>query len=229
MDSNEVMEYIFQTAKQQSIDVPEDYWDILNNYCKIVEQWGYRLVFKSKQGTNPDGLHADTTFHKITVTPAWAAQLVLHDTVDTRTAFMMTLGHETAHDEKTGFPLWAYVVFLPYLGFLRHVKETYCDFRAAQKVCNSDRDRFVKSIDYKIDFKKEIGEKNINDFTHPSWQKRRAYAEHFDFGESLIKQIAKDNKCSGKRIETTVINFYKGYDIKLFPPPEPINNTGDTN
>ena len=217
MISMKVRKYIHKTAKEQNLSVPDNYLDILDNYCKMTKEWGYKLFFKKIPYVNPHNLSAETVFHRIYVTPAWAAQLVLHDTDDTRNAFIMTLGHERTHDDKVyRFPL------LAYLYFIRHVKEVYCDFGGAKKVCNSSRDKLIESIAYKMDFQKRSNKKDNEDCTHPSWERRRYYAENFDFGEKLIRQIAKDVKCRNQWLINSVIRSYD--EIIL------INNTkGDTN
>lgn len=222
MVSEEIKEYIIQVAKRAQCALPENYIEILEEYVVQVKTLGYKLIFEAKGHKRPDGLHAVSGYKTISVTPGWAAQLVLHNTADTNNAFMIMIGHEMSHDDNTGLPVWTYIFLIPYWKFLRHVREVYCDFSGTRKIGNSSREIFVKSIDYKIDFKKRILEADISDFTHPSWERRRYYAENFDFGEKLIRQIAKDVKCRNQWLINSVIRSYD--EIIL------INNTkGDTN
>lgn len=205
------------------------YHDMFAEYISIVEDV-CGLSFKKRAFVNNKSLNAEYGGFKhapIVVYPEWAVQIILHgDDENVRNAFRFTLGHELTHKERRCPTLPIRCKLFEFIG---QVNELYADFGAAQKVAGGSREALLKSIDYKKENKSKLKTQDTQDRLHPSWQKRRDYAEHFDFDENLIHKIAKDNKCSGKRIETTVINFYKGYDIKLFPPPEPINNTGDTN
>lgn len=47
------------------------------------------------------------------------------------------------------------------------------------------------------------------DFMHPSWERREYYAEHFNFDEELIRQIAIDVGCSNEKLIKRISEYYK--------------------
>lgn len=216
MISQKTIDYIFQAAHKQKLTVPSNYMDILDNYCNMALKLDCTLTFTELSGSNPDGPHAEARGREICASPAWAAQLVLHDNEETRNAFMMTLGHEKSHNDQHRRYLF------PSLAFIRHVREVYCDFSGAQKMCGRSRKKLVQSFKYKINFKQSVGEKDVDDCFHPSWERRLFYAKNFNFGEDLIKQIAKNVRCRNLRLIYQTIYSYD--DIILIDDME-----GETN
>ena len=158
----------------------------------------------------------------IIASPEWASRLFLFDSEATRNAFSITLGHETTHTEgdfsTKGF-------HGKNKKFINWVNEVHADFGAAQKMVNSNKEKLLESIDYKINTKKP--KKNIllilleklvlhfiNESTHPSWKQRRAYAETGAFNRKLIEKIASHIGCVDKNLIIDVVNHYKEIVLK---------------
>ena len=204
-------EYILEQAKEKNIEIPSNYETILENYCELVKKYGYDLEFRKGRSLTFDNLGANAGCLKnnsIVATPEWAFQLVIKNQ-DADTAFRITLGHELTHKE-TQFSHYFSLCNLKYIAW---VNEVHADFGAAQKMFNSNRKILIKAIDYKLNYKHKHQKGDIEDFTHPSWVRRKYYVEHFNFDSKLIQQIAKDVGCSNKKLINKICLFYK--EIKL--------------
>ena len=106
------------------------------------------------------------------------------------------------------------VLFFSRFFFIAYVNELYADFGAAEKMANSSRQKLLDAMEYK----KARKNKDEGTCDHPSWAQRIYYAEHYDFGEELIRQIAKDTGCNNQKIIDKVCKHYQ--EIKLTPPPK---------
>ncbi len=93
----------------------------------------------------------------IIASPEWASRLFLFDSEATRNAFSITLGHETTHTEGDFFNKKDFMA--KNKKFINWVNEVHADFGAAQKMVNSNKEKLLESIDYKINTKKP--KKNI--------------------------------------------------------------------
>jgi len=206
--------YIKKQAKKRNIDVPKDYLETLDGYCKIVESYGSTLKFGRGRGLRPHKINANAGFFKrsyILATPEWAARLVLNGSSDTQNAFLITLGHELTHKDGD-FSDLKYDKSTK--RFIAHTNEVHADFGAAQKVANSSRNILLKSIEYKSNYVKTHKDwlswdsVNKSDSTHPCWLKRKEYVENYDFDENLIRKIATDTNCSNQEVITKVIKHF---------------------
>lgn len=145
----------------------------------------------------------------IGVNSEWAARLVLYnDDPSVTNAFMITIGHEATHKEND----YTLLKSLKKVNkkFINWIDEVHADFGAADKVADSSRNKLIASIDYKINDCKN----SYKDYSsHPSWQRRRYYAENFDFNEQLIRQVAEDTGCKDEKLIQKVCGYYD--DINL--------------
>ena len=94
--------------------------------------------------------------------------------------------------------------------FVNYVNEVHADFGAAKKMVNSDREKLIASMNYKLSLK--ANDKNTSD--HPSWSTRKYYAENYNFNKELIERIAKDVGCNNKDLIEEVCKYYNS-DIIL--------------
>lgn len=198
---------IFQKKqKQKNIELSSNYEETLKTYCKLVEKYGYVLEFKKGRNLTFSNLGANAgVFNNssIVATPEWAFRLVATD--DANVPFMITLGHELTHKEKE-FPCFRHLLDLQ---FCTWVNEVHADYGATEKMFDCSRNALLTSIDYKLRYKREHQKGDIEDLTHPSWARRKYYAEHFDFNADLIQQIAKDTECKNQKLIDKMCNFYK--------------------
>ena len=197
--------YIKKRAKKENIKIPDDYENILNKYCRIVEEMGYTLKFKKSLNFPSNKLNANAGFFKnssIIVTPEWAARLVMYSDEEVHNAFKITLGHELTHKDND---LCFFKYRVKYYKFIAHVNEVHADFGGAQKMANANRHILLNAIDYKKSNKRV----DKADSTHPSWEQRKYYAENYNFNEALIQQIAKDVGCKNRDIIDKVCNHYQ--------------------
>ena len=195
--------YVKKQAKKKNIIVPSNYIEILSEYCKLVESYGYKLHFRWHLANDYDKLGANAGFFNspILVTTEWAARLVLENTEEVRTAFLLSLGHELTHKEKD---IYILTKGLCSLKFSLQINEVHADYGAVLKFVNSNRALALMGMNYKMKFK------NINkeSFEHPSWLKRKEYIQKYNFDEQLIRQIAEDVGCKNETVIKTVINHF---------------------
>lgn len=197
--------YIENKAGKDKIVIPDNYENILNQYCIAVANFGYTLEFREGRNLTKSKLNANAGLFKnssIVVTPEWAAQLVLYNTEEVHNAFKMTIGHELTHKDKD---ICVLRYGIRYIKFIAYINEVHADFGAAQKMANSNRDTLLKSLRYK----KSFTDVEKDDPTHPTWEKRISYVENFDFNKDLIQQIAKDVGCTNKNLIDKVCNHYQ--------------------
>lgn len=200
--------YIVKEAKKRNIVIDENYNAILDEYKDIVKGFGRNLEFRSGRAMYRNTLNANAGYFSsssIIATPEWALQLVTSEKKDkARNAFLITLGHEMTHKDKelVWFP------HISYMKFFSWINEIHADFGGTQKLANSKRAALLQAIDFKREFKRVNNMKDIEDYTHPSWKRRRFYAENFNFDKKLIMQIAKDTGFKNKDIIRDVMCFF---------------------
>lgn len=215
MISKSTVKYIANKAANANICLPENYLDILEKYCDIVESFGYRLSFRKGRGNNPETLGCNSGYTKYTTivaTPEWAATIVLEASVEAQNAFLMTLGHELTHKEKDLSPLIGLLIATLYLTnpisglrFVAHVNEIHADFGAVGKFAKNDKEKQIAAMQYKAKRTNETGEDTI---AHPLWKHRIEYIGEYNFDESLIKEIAKRSGCKCQRLIALVAKYY---------------------
>lgn len=209
------------------INIPDNYFEILDKYAAMVSYHDYILEFSTKSGMNKRGLNAfaGTSSKKqsiIAATPEWAVQLIVHNNVETDNAFKITLGHELTHKDPE---VWLKDRLLD-CKLLLHLREIHADFGGAKKMASSSRDVLVCSCEFKKHFKeKERRKKDRSTLFHPSWAKRLEYATYYDFNADLIKKVAEDlgydlSKRRHKQLLDQIITAYKDKYVMLHPRPK---------
>lgn len=153
-----------------------------------------------------------TIFGGINCSPEWAARLVLFNDEATQNAFAMTIGHELTHLEGEFCKKGLHGEDKKFQSWL---DEVHADFGSAEKMVDCDRNKLMESIEYKLNLKKK--DKDAN--SHPSWRRRKYYAEHYDFDKKLIKKIANDVGCKNEGLIGEAIKFYGKDNILLNPKP----------
>lgn len=210
MVSLETQKYIKQQAKKRKIDVPINYLNILNSYMFIIDKYGYNLKFKQSFHYKKNSLNASVNIRKnnknIFVSPRWAADLVLINTFDVHNAFLFILGHEFTHKEiNLNFNN------LFNIKFYNWVNEVHCDFGAVPKILHNNRQTFVNAINYILI---NSNDPNKDCLTHPSWERRLYYANHYNFDETLIRKIAEDTKYKNEKNIQKVIQYFETIILK---------------
>lgn len=210
MLSNFTKKYILRRARKEKIIIPQNYREILENYCQIVTGYGYKLEFRKGRGLRYNRLGANAGWHKdcaIVATPEWAYQLVTNPEADL--PFRITLGHELTHKERNliGFRLCT-------SKFYAWINEIHADYGASQKMFSGSRKALLDSICFKNNDTRKYGGCNKDTSSHPSWTKRKYYVENFDFDANLIQQIAKDvNYKNSKGIERAC-SYFQPIELK---------------
>lgn len=153
---------------------------------------GFTSLLNGK-AVNPNG---------ILLTPEWAARLLLYNDDDTINAFLVTVGHEMTHNEgdfsTKGF-------HGKHKKFINWVNEVHADFGAAQSMVNSNRNKLLASMEYKIKSKPH----SKDSYTHPSWRHRKKYVEIGAFNKTLIETIATDTGCTNEKLIYKVAEYYQ--------------------
>lgn len=157
--------------------------DIYNNLSLV----GKNRIKFSFLAFYPTILEANSLVkNRIYISAEWAATLVFDNDETTKNAFQITLGHELAHKDKDFAVLFWERKSKRYIHkedrkFVNWVTEVHHDFAAAQKMADSSKEKLLASIDFKIKLKPD----NIDSSTHPSWKRRRVYAETGAFNRKL--------------------------------------------
>lgn len=106
-------------------------------------------------------LNGNAFFGKIVIlNPEYATRLILYNDDGLQNAYNITIGHELTHKDKQ--------LRAPFrLGknhskFIAWVNEVHADFGGTQKRANSDRNKLIKAIKYRLAIKKEDKEDNIH-------------------------------------------------------------------
>ena len=198
--------YICKEAKRLKKSVPKNYKAILQKYIDMNPSTKYKVFFSWTYDSGSPILNASAALPGcIIFNAAWAARIIFYDSPDTKNAFLITLGHELAHKEGN---LCRYISSKNKIRFFSWINEVYADFRAAELMQKSRKDLLLA-----IDYKKSLRKQDKDTFYHPSWSKRRYYAENYNFTNELVDQIANDTECKNKRSVSKVCDFFK--DIYL--------------
>lgn len=141
-------------------------------------------------------------FGNIICSPGWAVRLVFNCNERTENAFLMTLGHEVSHriEYKSKLPLRPRD-----RKFVDWVNEVHCDFSGAKLMIHSNRRKFIDSVQYKSSIKRNNKDTN----SHPSWKRRLEYATEYNFDKKLIERIARDTKCTNRRLIHNICGFFE--------------------
>ena len=194
----------------QTKKTKKDICNRLNKYSKL-EQLNGNHLFYNKSIFDSDSVNANSAFFNIIlVNYGWALHLIRNPNEETDNAFKITIGHELGH--KAGdFPIsMKYLFSRNAMKLIFWSNEVQHDFYSAKIMVDYSRDALISSMKYKIKLKKN----NKSDLSHPSWAKRLYYAEHFDFNEDLIKQIAIDTKCDNLELVKEIVDFYGIIELK---------------
>lgn len=135
----------------------------------------------------------------------WAAMCILFNDNDTRNAFIITLGHELTHKDGDFKKKLKNKIDKQ---FIYWINEVHADFGGVQKTYHSSRRALVNSCEYKYNYKIKQKREDEDKTTHPSWQRRKEYAEKYNFDETLIKRIANDTGCNNATLIEQAISFY---------------------
>lgn len=202
-----VVIHICIRAKQFKKKIPKNYEQILNDYKIKVKENGYKLHFSALKDTFPDFVSAAIRGKHIICNSEWAAMLVLCQNPKMKDAFLITLGHEMGHNIQPKKP--SKNVIGNDRRFLNWVEEVNADFYAAREMVDYRRDRLLSSMKVKIKLKPD----NRDEISHPSWERRKEYAENYNFDRKLIERIAEDTGCTNRELIDKACETYK--DIKL--------------
>jgi len=175
----------------------------LSAYYNSLPQVGNNKIVFSFLTIWPTILGANATIKGIIIFSAeWAAQLILFNNEETSNAFIITLGHELAHQDGD-FPLSSYNHKEKH--FIHWITEVHHDFSAAERMTQCSRKKLLASILYKINAKPN----NEDEHTHPSWKTRKEYVLNYNFDIRLINQIAMDTGCTNTILVEKVCSHYK--------------------
>lgn len=202
--------YLRYIAKSYNLRYDKSFLNVLHQYIDIVKDNGYRLDFHWWRHASLKALYCNAGYRKnspIVATPGWATKLVFDDSYDTQNAFIMTLGHELTHKENDINP-WRY------LGrnqtFVAYSNEVHADFGAIVKFAESDRNKQIQAMEYKLNLKKD----DKPSLAHPSWRQRIEYVKNYDFDEILIRKIAEDTNCHNEKLIQKVIEHFEPIRLK---------------
>lgn len=147
-------------------------------------------------------------FETIVVNPSWLI-LLLKENENYENYFLCSIGHELGHISKD-FPTLKYIFKKNCKKCINWTNEVQHDFYSAKIINDCNRKNLVLWIKNKIILKPN----NQSSSSHPSWAKRLYYAEHFDFNEELIKQIAADVNCNDQNLIYELNLFYDNIILK---------------
>ena len=199
---------ILKYAKDNRVQVPENYLDILYSAEKIEQIPGEKIVFSWVYTSGALSLSASAMLpHYIVCNAGWAVRLIFYNDESTWNAFRFTIGYELIHKDGDYF---FFPAKIKESKFMLQTAEIHADFGAAEKMADCSRQKLLDSIRYKKALKKV----DRGDFIHPSWKRREYYAENFNFDEKLIRQIAKDVGCSNEKLIEKVGKYYKKIVLK---------------
>lgn len=194
--------YIYIRAKKLKKQIPKDFKQILKDTNNILELNGNKIIFSFFESRFAHKLNASASIPFCLIfSMEWAARYVLFRDNETENAFLITVGHELTHKDNE---------FKPKgnkrdKNFIKRVNEVHADFGAVQKMVHSSRKKLLSGIEYK----KGLCKADIEDAAHPSWAKRKYYAENFNFDQKLVKQIAKDMNYENQYIIEKISVYYK--------------------
>lgn len=204
--------HIKRRAKEENQEIPQNYQQILDNLNNMPQLNGNKIIFRLIKDNY--GKHLSVTAianGRVVCSLEWAAIYVLYNCPQTENAFLITVGHELTHKDGD-------------FGSLRYIcrnrklvgwaNEVHADFGAAQKMSNSGRQSLVDSCEYKHLYRLKYKHEDNDSSSHPSYQRRKYYAENFNFDKTLIQQIAKDVGCSNSELIDKLDDYYP--DITLF-------------
>lgn len=203
--------YVLCKAKWIKSKKPTNIGKRLNDYRKSINTNENLIVFSFFQSPLSFDLNASSIIPKvITVSPEWAATLILSNDDATKNAFQITKGHELAHKDGDFAVLFWERKRKRYIHkedrkFVNWVTEVHHDFAAAEKMVESSKKKLIESIEYKIAMKPN----NTDSTSHPSWKQRKSYAEIGAFNRQLIDTIAFNTDCTNITLIEEVSCFYK--------------------
>lgn len=185
------------------LKLPPNYKKILIEYAQLSNTPIYFAIW---WGYKKDMLNASAIIpYIIVLNCAWTYNIAYNDNENTRYAFLITLGHELTHKDGDFFELLYWGVNKD---FIKWINEVHADFGAAQKMFDSNRSVLINSCQYKYNYKINHNKKDIDTSSHPSWTRRKYYAEHFDFNSKLTQQIAKDIGCTNQKLINKICLYY---------------------
>lgn len=202
---------IFYRARKLKKKVPKNYEQILESMKNLPQLNGNIIKFSLRKDGFATFLSATARKNgEILCNLEWAVRLVLFNDKATINAFTMTIGHELTHQEEEFYNKGLHGKDKIFQSWLN---EVHADFGGAEKMVDCDRNKLIDAIEYKLALKKKSKDAN----SHPSWKRRKFYAEHYDFNANLINRIAEDTKCKNKDLIDEAIQYYD--EILLIPQP----------
>lgn len=203
--------HIFYRAKQLKKQVPKNYKEILKKKTVFPQLGGNKIIFSFWKDGFTTSFNASAIINGyIIFSPEWAVRLVLFNDETTINAFTMTVGHELTHKGNEFYEKGLHGKDKKFQSWLN---EVYADFGGAEKMIDCDRIKLINALKYIQMLKKK--DKDTN--SHPSWAKRKEYAEKYNFDEKLIRKIADDVKCENEDLIDKAICHYKKKKIILKP------------
>lgn len=243
--------HIEKRADEWECEMPHNWKKIIKKYKKSLKTKRKFIFITYLTEQSPEVINAcSTPLGPIFVNAEWAARIVLCDNADTLNAFQITIGHEVTH-QNNEMPKLVYglkkgvqhakkqgLKYITkhgikesieygkkYISIISYVNEVRADFGGAAIEKEFDRNDLLDSIKYK----KGLKDVDKNTFLHPSWERRKFYATHFDFGKRLIQRIIEDEKFDDTETINKILAFYNNREIKLIPEPLPIKDEDDAN
>lgn len=192
-------------AKRFGGVIPKNWEQILESNSQLPDEYNstsvkYTLFYLQK--TLDVSL---TPWGNIVYSLEWARRLVFDNDEYVQNAFRISIGHELTHKYED----ISLRIDKKDVSFMSWINEVHADFGGCQKMADGNRQKLISSIDYK----KKSKDRDKDSKSHPSWQRRRYYAENFDFNEQLIRQMAEDTGCKDEKLIQQVCDYYE--DIML--------------
>ena len=204
--------YIKKNAKLKNVTLPDDYvrilQDVTNCYkelnCKIAFLWLWNFW-----GRIPNA--SATIPGIIMINSEWAFQLVVNGGNEVvRDSFYMTVWHEMAHQKGDYFFL---ELFSNSSRFVNWVNEVHADYYAIEKSFDGSLKRGIPAMDHKLQMKNN---KDKDSYTHPSRKRRKEFVEKYDFGEELIREIARITNCCDSSLIEKVSSFFEPISLARY-------------
>jgi len=134
----------------------------------------------------------------------WFSLLVAADNNADIVAYKRLIGHEYGH-----IHCWNRQQFPETDKFCcAKVEEVYADFYGCVSLLNGSREHLVLGLRRIVELRhKDRFWKDTGDVTHPTFEQRIFYAEHFDWSPELVSSIIRDAKITTTREQVEGIFF----------------------
>ncbi len=184
--------------------------EILNNELNYFSYWSGKIRYAWFWSAGVHVPNASATIPGlILINAGWASRIVLNqDNPHMHDAFALTVCHEITHQERD---FYYFDLFSADGKFVNWVDEVHADFGGARRGLDSDRNKVVFAMKYKLSCKTQ---KDKDTRSHPSWIKRIDYITNYNFNSELIDKIASDCGCNNDKLVSEVKNFFEIIELK---------------